>query len=163
MAEWKKFIFGKEQLNEIASSKHGFLTRFTDGRSSWPVIYRSISEIEDSIVNIAEYLICEPHRHAEKIKRWADTGQPVYERPSPNKEWVLVNDPAWNPLWEYTFDVPRKFIEVRDYLYKAGGDEYWKGSVHKSQLPKQETLVKNVEAMEGFIRWLDDDWNEIEI
>lgn len=160
MAEWKKFTGSEEQLREIADAPNGWIVRFSNNKES------SIctGEVNPYLIEkVLEYLICDPNRHAEKIKRWVDTGQPVYGRPSPDSEWVLVNDPVWNPLWQYTFDVPRKFIEVRDYLYKASDDEYWKRTVHKGQSSRQGWLVKGIEAMDGFVRWLDDDWKKVEL
>lgn len=163
MAEWKKFTGSEEQIKELSNAKHGWIIRTKDG-SEHGCVGENIM-LDRYLHDAEEYLICEPHRHAEMIKRWVDTGQPVYWFNESDEEWQLATPPVWRSSIEYSFNPPKEkqFIEVRDYLYKASGDDYWKGSVHKGKSPKQEALVNNVETMEGFIRWLDDDWRKIEI
>lgn len=157
MAEWKKFTGSDDQLKEMKEAEHGWVIRYKDGNESH-IHYGSFNVVFKLLHEPDWYLICEPHPHAEMIHRWVDTGQPVYERPSSDKEWVLTNDPAWNPLWQYTFEVPRKFIEVRDYLFKTRD-----GGIFKATANKNFNDIKHIEDMNNFVRWLDDDWRKVEI
>lgn len=50
------------------------------------------------------YLICEPHPYADMIKRWADTGQPVWIR---RNRWdagisIRVIEVTTTPDWNIT-------------------------------------------------------------
>ena len=51
-----------------------------------------------------------PHVHAEVIKAWAD-GKPIEYRPNSHDGWEPLDDPRWNPGWQYRV----KPEEVVDY------------------------------------------------
>jgi len=108
MAEWKEYAGSDEQIEEMAN---GFIFR-DHNNEECNLIYR-LDQFMDSdqmkkLLNACgakSYLICEPHPYADMIKRWADTGQPV---------WVKINDytktrymttkPDWNiPNADYSF------------------------------------------------------------
>lgn len=162
MAGWKKFTGSKEQINEMNEAKrYGWIVRFINGVES-NIRYNSVDKVLNT-ANITEYLICQPHRHAEKIKRWVDTGQPVYCRDpvDPSGTWRRTSDLAgWYVDLEYSFNPPKekKFIEVRDYLYETRAGDFRKRTVHK-----KFSDIEDPESAEGFIRWLDDDWRKVEI
>jgi len=113
MTEWKKYTGATEQIKELKSEKRR-ICKYKDGTESEVLIwfdtynhpdYRLRSTIQEDMQMVDTYLICEPHPYADMIKRWADTGQPV---------WVKINDytktrymttkPDWNiPNAEYSF------------------------------------------------------------
>lgn len=158
MAEWKKFTGSEEQYSEIKSAENGWIVRFEDGTESCVCMGGLDPKL---IADVSEYLICEPHTHAEMIKRWADTGQPVYKFSEYRNEWQLIANPYWHKEIKYLLNPPKEkqFIEVRDFLYNM------LGTVIKISLHKSEAVlsVENCEKTKGFIRWLDDDWRKIEI
>jgi hypothetical protein len=78
MAEWKEYTGSDEQLTEMRSAVNGHIFRDNLELESSSVLYcREHEYVPKTITN---YLICEPHPYAGMIKRWADTGQPVYWR-----------------------------------------------------------------------------------
>lgn len=158
MAEWKTFWGSEEQLSEIKSAENGWIIRFNDGAES-AVCSNDLNP--KLIAIVPNYLICNPHPHAEMIKRWADTGQPVYIK-NPDGKWAEC-DMSSQPFLcgaEYSFNPPKEkqFIEVRDYLYEA-----WAGDFRKRTAHKKFSDIEDPESAKGFVRWLDDDWRKVEI
>jgi hypothetical protein len=78
MAEWKEFNASEEELVEIWNS-NDVLIRCSNGfeRLKSQIF---TGDFDEYIPTVTHYLICEPHPYADMIKRWADTGQPVYAR-----------------------------------------------------------------------------------
>lgn len=159
MAEWKKFTGSDDQLKEMKEAEHGWVIRYKDGNES-PIHYGSFNVVFKLLHEPDWYLICEPHPHAEMIKRWADTGQPVYKISEYDNEWQLIAEPHWHRDTKYSFNPPKekKFIEVRDYLYEA-----WAGDFRKRTAHKKFSDIEDPESAKGFVRWLDDDWRKVEI
>jgi hypothetical protein len=78
MSEWKEYTGSDEQIEEMENAQYGVLLEY-DGEIldvSDMVSLESYLNAQD----VTHYLICEPHPYAGMIKRWADTGQPVYCR-----------------------------------------------------------------------------------
>lgn len=166
MAEWKKFTGSDEQLEEIVNAKNGWIVRFHDGDET-EIEHGEFPENFSIVINkklIKEYLLCEPNPHAEMIKRWVDTGQPVYKFHEFDNEWRVAQYPRWMPKTKYSFNPPKKekeFIEVRDYLINVNGIII-KECIHKNDA-FPEVLVRMAREKKEFIRWLDEDWRKIEV
>lgn len=158
MAEWKKFTGSGEQIKEMNETEHGWIVRLINGVET-NICYDRVDEVLNRM-RIAEYFICEPHPHAEMIKRWADTGQPVYKISEYDNEWQLIAKPHWHRDTKYSFNPPKekKFIEVRDYLVKTSNGEIFKATANK-----KFNNIKYIDDMNNFVRWLDDDWRKVEI
>jgi hypothetical protein len=78
MSEWKEYTGSDEQLIEMRNAVNGHIFRDNLELESSSVLY--YREHEYVPKTITHYLICDRHPYADMIKRWADTGQPVYWR-----------------------------------------------------------------------------------
>lgn len=117
--EWIVYTGSDEQLHEILTSDVGFVV---DSKCS--TFHRSpgtrikFKPNEENILwlkeilrlgEVKKILFCNEHPHAKMIKRWTETGQPVYYKDinsdESNPVWILCQgDPAWNRFTEYSFD-----------------------------------------------------------
>ena len=70
MSEWIEYTGSDEQIEEINNAKHGFRTRLNKKGHT-------------------EFIICQPHQYADLIKIWADTGCPVWVRPTKPYEFEI--------------------------------------------------------------------------
>ena len=108
MSEWKKYIGSDEQIAEIKNArKDGYVLR--TGPVNETNVLHFIVERDWYKDQFTHYLICNPHPYAGMIKRWADTGQPVYIRYKEYQEdnrykHIETTMPDWNiPNAEYSF------------------------------------------------------------
>jgi ribosomal protein L3 len=120
MTKWKKYTGCDEQIKELKSEKRR-ICKYKDGTESEVLIwfdtyhhpdYRLRSTIQEDMQMVDTYLICEPHPYAGMIKRWADTGQPVWVRVGAmmrEDQFIMyrtyrTTTPDWNiPGAEYSF------------------------------------------------------------
>ena len=88
--EWIKYDGSDKQIAEINDSvlRHGFILRNRYGSIS-PVMKQPwhVALIGDK--DTTHYLICKPHQYADLIKIWADTGCPVWVRPTKPYEFEI--------------------------------------------------------------------------
>ena len=105
-AQWKKFTGSEEQIREILNAKDGAKLRYcmVDGDFDSKKIF--VSDLTKHLGNksISEYLICQPHPHAEMIIEWARTGREVYFYSDHFKKWRLSTIPVWNEKDKYSFN-----------------------------------------------------------
>lgn len=156
MAKWKRF--DSKGVEKIRSAKHGVIYKLHDGIETEIVAASEIFE-NDSLwysKKITHYLICKPHKHAEMICRWARTGQPVYVKAS-DGIWYKC-DSNWFIEKEYSFNQQKTKIQYRDYLCRDSV-----GKVFKETLNKQHSNAEEIEDRDSFIRWIHDDWQEMEV
>lgn len=130
MAEWKDIIDGMK-----GDYPSGIMFRDKDGNES------SINNLVNRDVSQTiwtEYLICEPHPHAEMIIEWAKTGRPVY--------WngVQISNPGWDAYEKYSFNPPRQYYRV--YIDTAGSLD----------------IAYCERDPDDLDRWVDDDWRYYE-
>lgn len=118
MSEWKKYEGTDEQIAEMLQADlfivDSNLSCFHDPAVfKMPATETYISWLREKLdsTGITQYLICEPHPLAEMIKRWADTGQPV---------WIKI------------FDTYGKTSKTSDYTFVAA---YLQFSVYKTTNP----------------------------
>ena len=86
MAKWVEYTGSDEQIREIKANTHGYMVRnippitgfILSPRIRYAFELSGISEVK------FEYLICQPHPHADIIKIWADTGCEVWVRLLPH-------------------------------------------------------------------------------
>lgn len=156
MAEWKKFTGSEEQKTMLRNAVNGWACKQHSGNEIHNLPQVKCVPFDE----IDEFMIYEPHPHAEMIHRWADTGQPVYKFSEYDNEWQLIAEPHWHRDTKYSFNPPKekKFIEVRDYLLKT-----LDGEIFKATANKKFNDIKYIEDMNTFVRWLDDDWRKVEI
>ena len=94
MSEWIAYTGTDEQIKFLLTTGDEFIT---DGNKN--PVFRHGPEFQnacDTVIDIAKklmaeskvtkFLICNPHPLADMIKRWADTGQPVYWQEKSNHE-----------------------------------------------------------------------------
>lgn len=120
MSEWKKYEGTDEQIAEMLNAEHGFVVK-----TEFPSIFNHVvntSNIKGLFYTIktnlacnraTHYLTCDPHPLADMIKRWAETGQPVWVKGSTYdpltaerffSEPYETTMPDWNiPGAEYSF------------------------------------------------------------
>ena len=88
--EWIEYTGSDEQIAEINDSvlMHGFILRNKYGSIS-PVMKQPwhVTLIGDK--DTTHYLIRQPHPYADLIKIWADTGCPVWVRPTKPYEFEI--------------------------------------------------------------------------
>lgn len=77
-AEWKEYTGSGDQIAEMQGAKKGFILRSSDGMYSDHIFWDDDDFSCIDTFNVTDYLICNPHPLVDMIKRWADTGQPVY-------------------------------------------------------------------------------------
>lgn len=110
MSEWKEYTGSDEQLIEMRNAVNGHIFRDNLELESSSVLY--YREHEYVPKTITHYLICDRHPYADMIKRWADTGQPVWVRVGAmmrEDQFIMyrtyrTTTPDWNiPSAEYSF------------------------------------------------------------
>lgn len=75
--EWVEYTGSDEQIAEIAHSKDGTVLI----KNGEHLVIKSgylLFNVREFLIDVTEYLICQPHPYAKEIKQWAETGQPVY-------------------------------------------------------------------------------------
>jgi hypothetical protein len=125
MAEWKEYTGSDEQIAEMSNAKYGWICRYSNGEVSY--IFDSKNNIKDNFFKDiftntnyypTHYLICEPHPYREMIKRWIDTGEPVFVKINDyTKSRYITLNPDWNlSNAEYSF-APFDWFNVSDLRY----------------------------------------------
>lgn len=134
MSEWKKYEGTDEQIEEMLNSEYGFILT-ADGkelmitRKFLDCVFDGTKHFERwlNLREISHYLLCEPHPLADMIKRWADTGQPVWIRKmiycGIEKEWQ--NFATTTPDWD---------ISGAEYSFTPFGEENIFGGYHDKEL-----------------------------
>ena len=97
MSEWIEYTGSDEQLKELLTTKSKFMVD-----NKWSVFHKpttlNMPATEDNLnwlaallrdTKVKNYLICQPHQYADLIKIWADTGCPVWVRPTKPYEFEI--------------------------------------------------------------------------
>ena len=84
MSEWIEYTGSDKQIEEIRNAEHGFIVSKDGQESRWFCHGYTAAYVEKHLSAFTHYLVCNPHPLANMIKRWADTGQPV---------WIRLNKP----------------------------------------------------------------------
>jgi len=158
-AKWKKYDGSTEQMNSIFNAENGVIFYYKDEYQSPIIIDDFTLNKQITAGNIAYYLICEPLPHAEMIAKYAITGQVVECRYKdlPDDQWE-AHTPAWDADYEYRFKEPEKEkIYYRCYLRKENDIR-----VIESLNP-ENVNIKIFQEQPYFLKWIDTDWQEVEI
>ena len=86
MSEWIEYTGSDEQNRDILGSKADVLFMYSNG------VHRLRSSMftgDWKHRTLTHYLICQPHPYADLIKIWADTGCPVWVRPTKPYEFKI--------------------------------------------------------------------------
>ena len=110
--EWIEYTGGDEQLTELLTTDSKFMVD-----NEWSVFHKpttlNMPATEDNLnwlaallrdTKVKNYLICQPHPYADLIKIWADTGCPVWVRPTKPYEFEISdyeNHPTCNTKHYY--------------------------------------------------------------
>ena len=95
MSEWIEYTGSDDQISDIKTSEHGWMTEDF-------IVIDGSAPIHDLISVGDKYLICQPHPYADLIKIWADTGCPVWVRyeyrlsVGPGSETYVTDEPDFN-------------------------------------------------------------------
>ena len=95
-----------------------------------------------------------PHKHAEVIKAWAD-GAEIQCKSAGGKWQTLGTTPYWVLACEYR--VKPQMVKYRRFL--------WVSPYSKQVLTVHEDEQKREprETWVNFIRWIDTEWQEVEV
>lgn len=97
-----------------------------------------------------------PHKHAALIKAWADGAQ-IQNRHSLRDGWLDIPNPGWYADEEYRIKPPA--LKYRRYI--GAGCFIGSFGVFCFQWNMRDKF--NPEKQVGFVRWIDNDWVEVEI
>jgi len=100
-----------------------------------------------------------PHPHAELIKAWADGAEIQFKVCGfGGYEWRSLIAPLWVPNTQYR--IKPICIKYRRYLWRdSHGDAVYICNYRTSFAMN----VFNPEQLTGFIRWIDTEWQEVEV
>ena len=95
-----------------------------------------------------------PHKHAELIKAWADGAEIEFRFPGTGV-WLLAYDPNWDGDIEYRINPPKQVVRYKRYLNKASDGTVYAAIVND--------LIGNIscDVYPCFVRWIDDEWQEV--
>ena len=91
MSEWIKYDGSDEQIEEILNSKNGFSYIRDTGDKDIKVYLSPLTKtyLIGLLSDCKQYLINNQHPYADLIKIWADTGCPVWVRPTKPYEFKI--------------------------------------------------------------------------
>ena len=98
MSGWIEYDGSDDQISDIKTSEHGWMTEDF-------IVIDGSAPIHDLISVGDKYLICQPHPYADLIKIWADTGCPVYAKHKKTGQTDEVCGPRvdWNyEEWQFS-------------------------------------------------------------
>ena len=107
-AQWKKFDGSDDQIREILNAKDGVIFNYVTGEEDHQIYspekdkYHLWNRFETKAID--EYMLCNPHPHADMIIEWARTGMEVYQYLMGMNRWVKVDYPNWLPGNKYSFN-----------------------------------------------------------
>lgn len=96
------------------------------------------------------------HKHSELIHAWADGAEIQFKF---NGKWLDKANDGWDASREYRIKPEKKVIRYRRFLHDDNL------GIRVECLPDIQTFstVDEVEAWPGFIRWIDTEWQEVEV
>ena len=97
MSEWIKYDGSDKQIAEMRQAHHGYIlmndvggiSDVSLGLDTNGLRNGSDKRIMFNCSIVTNYLICQPHPYADLIKKWADTGCPVWVRPTKPYEFKI--------------------------------------------------------------------------
>ena len=136
MSEWIEYTGSDEQIQSLIAARHGFLidadvlcysgiwNKFgEEGQRWWYTKFVSDVKRQALDVDIKKYLICQPHLHADLIKIWADTGCPVWVRPTKPYEFK-ISDYLNHPTTRLMVDGKGVYLITTTPDWNIPGAEY---------------------------------------
>lgn len=113
----------------------------------------------NSFVELAEeYCMNKPHKHRDLIIAWANGAQ-IQIRYSAEGSWMDTNTPRWYAHYEYR--IKPKMLKYKRFLWKSAVNPDSGVAVH-IVCPEGQAREPR-DTWKGFIRWIDNDWQEVEI
>lgn len=102
-----------------------------------------------------------PHKHAEVIKAWADGKEVEFRHAHCHSTWLPVGHLGtfFDDSFEYRIKPePVKTVGYRRYIYK-----YYYKDGYIVMLATTMKLPIEYEKQEGFIKWIDTEWQFHEV
>ena len=131
MSEWIEYTGSDEQLKELLTTKSKFMVD-----NKWSVFHKpttlNMPATEDNLnwlaallrdTKVKNYLICQPHPYADLIKIWADTGCPVWVRPTKPYEFK-ISDYLNHPTTRLMVDEKGVYLITTTPDWNIPGAEY---------------------------------------
>ena len=132
MSEWIEYTGSDEQLKELLTTKSKFMV----DNNKWSVFHKpttlNMPATEDNLnwlaallrdTKVKNYLICQPHPYADLIKIWADTGCPVWVRPTKPYEFK-ISDYLNHPTTRLMVDGKGVYLITTTPDWNIPGAEY---------------------------------------
>ena len=129
--EWIEYTGGDEQLTELLTTDSKFMID-----NEWSVFHKptrlNLPVTEDNLnwlagllcdTKVKKYLICQPHPYADLIKIWADTGCPVWVRPTKPYEFK-ISDYLNHPTTRLMVDGKGVYLITTTPYWNIPGAEY---------------------------------------
>ena len=127
MSEWIEYTGSDEQLKELLTTKSKFMVSVfhkpttlnmpaTEDNLNWLAALLRDTKVKN-------YLICQPHPYADLIKIWADTGCPVWVRPTKPYEFK-ISDYLNHPTTRLMVDGKGVYLITTTPDWNIPGAEY---------------------------------------
>jgi hypothetical protein len=103
-----------------------------------------------------------PHKHAALIKQWADGAIIQYTTDLAATVWhdCTHNTPMWYPT--STYRVKPGVVKYKRYFWRQQKDKT-DATLYVLTVTPAEEIARSRERLDGFIRWIDTEWQEVEV
>ena len=104
------------------------------------------------------------HVHYDMIEEWARTGKDLQcRRTGVDNDWVCTEFPVWSADFEYRFKP--EAIEYKRYIISLNGKKEVRVT---NRYQSKDTIFLSCYLVdptksEIFVRWIDEEWQEVEI
>ena len=96
------------------------------------------------------------HKHADMIIEWAETGKPVQYKHEDSDHWLDCHrPPEWNEEFQYRFKP--EVVKYRAALFSNAAGRYYTYTV------EDEKEARDIENQACFVKWIDTEWQEVEV
>lgn len=96
------------------------------------------------------------HKHADMIIEWAETCKPAQVLDKSRGKWIDIDYPKWDNFNSYRFKP--EVIKYRRFLGKTKLDgEFYVGVTNYYE------YIEQLENSNAFVRWIDTEWQEVEV
>jgi hypothetical protein len=105
-----------------------------------------------------------PHKHAALIKQWADGA--IIQIKLSDGRWMDIAPglvPNWYPATEFRVKPPAEKIKYKRFLWRSTLSRNRPNRAYVLMVTPDEQSKERRETFIGFIRWIDTEWQEVEV
>lgn len=127
--EWIEYTGSDEQIEEMWNAEHGYavisngVIKTKKANQVWQSKDAFFVHAKSAVNRVTSYLICQPHPYADLIKIWADTGCPVWVRPTKPYEFK-ISDYENHPTTSLMVDGKGVYLITTKPDWNIPGAEY---------------------------------------